>query len=301
MHWFASLVWRTSTKSWAMIFSLSHYNVFCSLLFADLLRSSFRWSTVHVLFSDSLLRDSRKVSSLQFQWTKTIAYRVTCDEMFVCKFSIHARMFRFCQDVLSKSDMFRNLWSCLHVKIWRNVLSARNWRMSRCFSILVYSSSDKMICLLVIDAWLVTWLFVCFNLNEMFWQLICISFLTSQHFKKNMFNFWRNVLTNDLFRSVFILVHMLRFWRDVLTTILYFAVYDRFLHAKIVLDVWWIISLLIRFTIFSYCLQDAFYIKCSIKRFVSHERRFFYKIWRDVQTNRVIVLHHVNASVTYQK
>ena len=56
------------------------------------------------------------------------------DEMFACnwrKFLIHTCILRFCQDVLSKNVIFRNLWSCSHAKIWRNALIARNWRMFR--------------------------------------------------------------------------------------------------------------------------------------------------------------------------
>ena len=45
VHWFANLIyfeiWKTLTEFWTTILSLSHYNVFCSLFFADFLRLSF--------------------------------------------------------------------------------------------------------------------------------------------------------------------------------------------------------------------------------------------------------------------
>ena len=77
---------------------------------------------------------------------------------FACnwrKSLIHTCIFRFCQDVLSEDAMSRSLWSCSHAKIWRDVLSARNWRMSRNLTS-----------------------FVCFSSNEMSWQLIYISLST---------------------------------------------------------------------------------------------------------------------------
>ena len=121
----------------------------------DILRSSFDKCTVYTLFSNSLLRNSRKVSSFQFHWTRTIVYRVICDEMFVADFWFMLACLdfvkMFCNDII-----FCNFWSCLHVRIsWRDAVFVCTWRMHR-----------NLIS------------FVCFNSNEMFCQLICNSFST---------------------------------------------------------------------------------------------------------------------------
>ena len=49
----------------------------------NFLRSSSYEYTIHALLSNSLLWNSRKINSFQFHWTRTIVYRVICDEMLV--------------------------------------------------------------------------------------------------------------------------------------------------------------------------------------------------------------------------
>ena len=58
----------------------------CLNVLWNLLRSSHCEYTIHVLFFDKLLWNSHKVNSFQSRWTKTIIYRVICDEMFVANF-----------------------------------------------------------------------------------------------------------------------------------------------------------------------------------------------------------------------
>ena len=75
VHWLAELIYfwtcfANRLSSWRQI------------AFLKFLRSSYDKYTVHALLSDSLLWDSRKVSSFQSRWTRTIIYRVICDEMF---------------------------------------------------------------------------------------------------------------------------------------------------------------------------------------------------------------------------
>ena len=40
-----------------------------------------------------------KLIHINVRWIETIIYRVILNEMFVCTFSIHVRMFKFCQNV----------------------------------------------------------------------------------------------------------------------------------------------------------------------------------------------------------
>ena len=128
---------------------MKFYNIFWNFL-----RSSFCECTIHALLFDSLLCYSRKVSSFQFHWTKTIAYRVICNEMFVVDFWFMLA----CLDSVEMFEWFvsRSLWSCLHVKIWRDVLFVRNWRMSRCFDFCYARILTKcFVCLqLMHDSWL---------------------------------------------------------------------------------------------------------------------------------------------------
>ena len=146
---------------------------------------------------------------------------------FVCnwrKFLIHICIFRFCQDVLSKNVIFRNLWSCLHVKTWRNVLFVRNWRMTR------------------------------------YWTFI-------------MFEFWRNVLFVCNWCMIRVLIRMYLFlfscldFDKMFCNDIIFCNFRSCLHAKIVFDVRWIISILIRSTFVLKCVShrnvwsNAFHIK----------------------------------------
>ena len=155
-----------------------------------------------------------------------------------------------------------------HVRMWRHVLSTRNWRMSRNLTS-----------------------FVCFSSNEMSWQLIYISLSTCCTTWESIYlNFDEMfcLLATDACLAISDFVAFLDSCSHVqiltrcLATTLYLAVYDRFLHVRIVLDVRWIISLLIR----SHMLWDTF-IKVFDQKFVSHERRFFYKIWFDLQYFRI--------------
>ena len=149
---------------------------------------------------------------------------------------------------------------------------------------------DEMSCLLAIDACLVVWLLsyasvrtrcldkwsisrfrlvalhmrVYISFDEMSWQTIYMSR-----------SFWLRSISSILVSHAQILTRCL----DSDT---YLAVCDRFLHARIVLDVRWIISLLIR----SHMLWNAL-IKVLDQKFVSHERRFLYKTWFDLQYFRI--------------
>ena len=75
------------------------FSIFCDYRFDE--------CTIYVLLFDNLLWNSRKVNSIQFRWMKTIIYRVICDEMFICKFTISVRIFRFCRNVLS-NDLYNS-------------------------------------------------------------------------------------------------------------------------------------------------------------------------------------------------
>ena len=130
VHWLANWIyfWTCSAdklSSWKQI------------AFLKFLRSSYDEYTVHALLFDNLLWDSRNVSSFQFQWTETIAYRVICDEMFVANLWFMLAYLDFVKMFYSDT-IFRSFWLCAHVRIWRDVLSARNWRMSRCLIFVMF-------------------------------------------------------------------------------------------------------------------------------------------------------------------
>ena len=174
MHWFANLICfenvdRTLNDN---IFIESY--MFCRQIVVmnfnnilwNFLRLSYCEYTVHALFSDSLLCYSRKTSSFQFllHWNDNLSCNLWRD--VCCKFLIHIRMFRFCQNILQRYYILHFL-TCSHVKIWRDVV----WRMFRNSTFFVYLNS-----------------------NEMFWQSICISFSTCCITRKIYFKFWRDVL-----------------------------------------------------------------------------------------------------------
>ena len=127
-----------------------------------------------------------------------------------------------CLDFVEMFDISQFL-ICSHVRMWRDVLFARNWRMSR-----------NLIS------------FVCFSSNEMSWQLIYISLSTccitweSIHLS---FDEMLCLLAVDAclavsdFVTFFDSCSHAQILTRCLATTLYLAVYDRFLHARIVLDV----------------------------------------------------------------
>ena len=154
MHWFASLIYMLCKQTAAMKFNNILWNF---------LRSPYCEYTVHVLLSDNLLWNPNKVNSFQFHWTKTIFYRVICDEMLVANLWFILAYFDFVEMSCQKNAISRNFWPCLHARIlWRDVVDAYFvvW-------FLLCSNSDEMPCLLAIDTWFVTWLSICFSTNEM--------------------------------------------------------------------------------------------------------------------------------------
>ena len=123
-----------------------------------------------VLLFDSLLWDSRKVSSYQYSlnWDDNLSCKLKW--IAWCTFSIHVCMFRFCQDVCNDT-IFCNLW--FYAKIWRDVVFDSRMSRSLTFSI-------------------------CFNLNEMFFQSIVISFSTCALLRN-----YTKILTKCLQRFIF--------------------------------------------------------------------------------------------------
>ena len=243
----------------------------------DFLRFSYCVYTVHALFFNNLLWNSRKVNSFQYCWTKTIVYRVICDEMFVANFLFMLACLNFvkmfCNDII-----FCNFWLYAHVKIWRNAV--------RCLIFLV-----------------------CFNLNEMFWQLICFSFSICCITKK-IWSFDELSLSTIYIFQFLISVDMFRFWIvlacHVKVCLNHVQILTRrrnwqyvsqftivFLHVNIVFDVRWIISFLNRLLYVLKCVShwNVRSNTCRIddlsRKIVLHERRFFYKIWFDLQYFRI--------------
>ena len=168
----------------------------------DLLRSSYCEYTVHALLSDSLLRDSHKVSPFQSRWMGTIVYRVTCDEMlakdlwFMLACLGLAKMFY-------SGTIFCNFWPCLHARsLWRDAVLACTWRMPRSmFFTMIECWRDALLAC--------NW---CMTLN-----LIIRMFQSGRdaltiglyfafdllHYTKSM-KFWRDAFTNDLYISQFL-------------------------------------------------------------------------------------------------
>ena len=151
---------------------------------------NFLWSFAQFMFYFPIIcyKIHVKLVHISVYWIETIIYRMILNEMFVCTFSIHARMFKFCQNVCND-----NLWSYAHVKIWRNIIDA-------CFVVWFFSNvstcsnSDetfvRFICFAIFDrclrkniemlclihaCFVISISFVCFSSNEMFFHLIVIS------------------------------------------------------------------------------------------------------------------------------
>ena len=127
------------TKLWTMIFSLNYacfankfwheqsialFIVFCMTrkimkicaeceIFYD-----HQFLKAHFLFYFLIICYEIHVKLIHFNSRRieTIIYRVTLNEMLVCNFLIHVRMFKFCQNVCN-DIVFCNLWFCLHVDL----------------------------------------------------------------------------------------------------------------------------------------------------------------------------------------
>ena len=145
-------------------------------------------------------------------------------------------------------------------------------------------------------------LFVCFNSNEMFWQLIYFSLSTSQQYLifVNMFRFWRNVYRNSCF-AIYDHVYMLKYnemlcfvcnlrmSRNVFRFLFTCSDFDemfmtfisQFSIAFCMLKSCSIFDESFHFWFDQHMFWNAF-IKMFDQKFVSHERRFFYKIRRNV-------------------
>ena len=120
VHWFANWIYfwtcfANKLSSWKQI------------TFLKFLRSSYDEYTIHALFFDNLLWNSRNVNSFQFQWTKTIIYRVIYDEMFVANFWFMFACLNFvkmfCYDIIFCNfwfvRMFCNIFIFVHMfKFW---------------------------------------------------------------------------------------------------------------------------------------------------------------------------------------
>ena len=118
-----------------------------------------------------------------------------------CKFLIHVRIFRFCEDDLQRHYILQFL-ICRHVfKFWREICNNSCFVICDRVCMLKYNEMLCVVCTWRMHCNLI--FFVCFNSNEMFCQLICISFsiccitrkiyiiLTRCLYKRFIFfNFW---------------------------------------------------------------------------------------------------------------
>ena len=175
----------------------------------------FLWSSsfecmIHALLFDSMLWNSRKVSSCQcsLNWDDSLSYDLSWD---VCSRSlIHYSNFWFMLACLNFAKMFA---ATLYFAIYDHMLEYDEMFDACSWHIYFYSHAQiltkclqRSIYLAVFDRCLIwIWLlFVCFSSDEMFWQLIYISLSVYCCITyKSIFEFWRDVLTSDLCFAVY--------------------------------------------------------------------------------------------------
>ena len=260
-RWFAKLIylWKISTRFRAMIFLMNYslqiilsWTINCSSIVRCMIKKvmklccvrDFLRSFAHFMFYFPIVcyEIHVKLTHISARWIETIAYRVILNEMLVCTFSIHVRMFRFCQDVCSD-----NLWSYAHVKIWRDVIDV-------CFVVWLFSYASVWTSCFAIDLYLV------FNL-----------YITCENIKK-----FRRDVCNDLWISQFSIVVCARIWRDAVIcsrmsrSLIFFVCFssdEMFFHLIVIsLST---CALLKNYTeVLTRCLRDDLYISQFLTSFL---------------------------------
>ena len=181
----------------------------------------------------------------------TTLYFAICDFTHMLKY-----------DEMSLTHVSWHIYSCLYVQILTKRLQ---W--------LIFAIRDRV----CIKIWL---LFVCFNSNEMFWQLIYISFLTFCCITcENTLNF-NEISWQTIYISQFAMIFLINIcFKMFLSKCSIKCVSRQRFDQK--LFVWTTFFYnFIRFTIFLYWFQNAFHINIWSK-IVSRERCFFiiFQIW----------------------